>query len=216
VPGPRFERRHPSGSAREQVVALSGAIFRKSTEAIAITDQRGCSLEQNAAHERLVGYSDDELRGKIPAIHLGGVEFQTIATELRVRATGACRREGVSRTKDRRVLTLELSSFAVRESTGEPVCYVAIKRDVTRQKRAAAKLRKKLDELQTIDRLADSVARTGALEDICAAALDKLQRTVGANRASVLLYDDGVMRFKAWKSRWLGYAASRASAGRPV
>jgi len=199
VPGPRLERRPPSGSAREQVVALSRAIFRKSTEVMAITDQRGRSLEQNAAHERLAGYSEDELRGKIPAIHLGGVEFQNIAAELR--ATGACRRDDVSRSKDRRVLTLELSSFAMRESTGEPVCYVAIKRDVTTQKRAAAKLRKKLDQLQAIYRTADSVARAGALEDICAAALDKLQRTVGANRASVLLYDDGVTRFKAWNSR---------------
>src|SRR5215208_2300468 len=90
VPGPRLERRPPSGSAREQVVALSRAIFRKSTEVMAIIDQRGCYLEQNAAHERLVGYSDDELRGKTPAIYLGGVEFETIAAELR--ATGACRR----------------------------------------------------------------------------------------------------------------------------
>jgi signal transduction histidine kinase len=48
--------------------------------------------------------------------------------------------------------------------------------------------------------MSEAVSRAGALEDIYSVALDELQKTVGAERSSVLLLDaDGVMRFKAWR-----------------
>jgi PAS domain S-box-containing protein len=194
----RLERRSAAGTAAEQALVLYRAIFVKSTEAIAIIDPSGYYLEQNGAHERLIGYSDDELRGRTPAIHLGDAEFASIAAELQ--ASGTCRRECASRTKDGRNLTIELSSFAVSDARGEPVCYIGIKRDITEQKHAAAELRQKLEEQQAIYRMTDAVTRAGDLDDIYDAALAELQRTVHADRASILLYDDdGVMRFKAWR-----------------
>ena len=133
-----LDRRAAAGSAAEQALALYRAIFVRSTEPIAIVDPHGVYLEQNAAHEALIGYSDDELRGRTPAIHLGEAEFAPIAAELA--ATGVCRRECESRTKGGRRLVVELSAFAVRDAAGAPVCYVGIKRDVGDQKRAAAEL----------------------------------------------------------------------------
>jgi PAS domain S-box-containing protein len=194
----RLERRSAAGTATEQALALYRAIFVKSTEAIAIIDPEGHYLEQNAAHERLIGYSDDELRGRTPAIHIGDAEFASIARELR--ETGVSRRECSSRTKDGRLLTIELSSFAVSDARGEPVCYVGIKRDITEQKRAAFELHQKLEEQQAIYRMTDAVTRAGDLDDIYDAALAELRRTVHADRASILLFDDDdVMRFKAWR-----------------
>ena len=194
-----FERRRLAGSPAEQALALYRAIFANATEAIAIVDTNGEYLEQNAAHQALVGYSDEELRGQTPVIHLGGPEFQSIVAELG--RTGVCRRECSSRTKSGRVLTIELSAFAVRDADGEPVCYVGVKRDISREKQSAEELRQKFDELQAIYRMSDAVSRAGALEEIYEVALDELQRTVRADRASVLLYDDDrVMRFKAWRN----------------
>src|SRR5690349_19048676 len=71
-----FERRRAAGSAAEQALALYRAIFVNAPEAIAIVDTNGRYLEQNAAHLELVGYSDDELRGQTPAVHLGEAEFK--------------------------------------------------------------------------------------------------------------------------------------------
>ena len=194
----RLERRRAAGTAAEQALALYRAIFVNSTEAIAIIDPNGEYLEQNAAHEHLVGYSDDELRGRTPAIHLGEDAFRAVAAELA--ANGGMRREYVSHAKDGRCLTIELSAFAVRDLDGAPVCYVGIKRDITDQRLAAAELQQKFDELQAVYRMTDAVVRADALEDVYAAALDELQRTVHASRASILLYDDDdVMRFKAWR-----------------
>ena len=194
----RLERRRAQGSAAEQALALYRAIFVKSTEAIAIIDPDGCYLEQNAAHAELLGYSDDELRDQTPAIHLGAEQFALIAQDLA--ATGVSRRECRSRAKDGRERIIELSSFAVNDGAGEPVCYVGIKRDVTEQRQAAGELQQKFDELQAVHRMTDAVTHAAALEEIYDVALDELQHTVHASRASILLYDDdGVMRFKAWR-----------------
>ena len=186
--------------ATERAIALYRAIFVNSPEEIAIVGPDGKYLEQNSAHEQLIGYSDDELRGKTPAIHLGESEFQSIVRELQ--ATGVSRRECSSRTKSGSVRLIALSSFVVRDASGDPACYVGIKRDISGEKRAAAELHQKFEELQAIYRMAEAVTRAGALDEIYAVALDELQRTVHADRASVLLYDDdGVMRFKAWRGR---------------
>jgi PAS domain S-box-containing protein len=193
-----FERPLDRGVDLDRAITLYRAIFANSPEAIAIVDTDGTYLEQNAAHRQLVGYTDDELRGKTPAIHLGEAEFESIAAELV--ATGISRRECSSRTKSGAVRLIELSSFAVRDASGQALCYVGIKRDISDEKRAAAELRHKLEELQAVYRMAEAVSRAGALEEIYAVALDELQRTVGADRASVLLFDhDHVMRFKAWR-----------------
>ncbi|HTJ21571.1 MAG TPA: ATP-binding protein [Gemmatimonadaceae bacterium] len=193
-----FQRPMVSDVAAERAIALYRAIFVNSPEAIAIVGADGRYLEQNAAHEQLIGYSDAELRDKTPAIHLGENEFQSIVRELL--ATGVSRRECASRTKSGAVRLIALSSFVARDASGEPVCYVGIKRDISEERRAAAELHQKFEELQAIYRMAEAVTRAGALEEIYAVALDELQRTVHADRASVLLYDDEeVMRFKAWR-----------------
>ena len=96
-----FRRPAVLDAATERAIALYRAIFVNSPEAIAIVGTDGRYLEQNAAHEQLIGYSDDELRGKTPAIHLGENEFQSIVRELQ--ATGVSQRECSSRTKSAQI-----------------------------------------------------------------------------------------------------------------
>lgn len=135
--------------ALENRPALSSDLYREifvhSNEPIAIIDPAGYYLEQNAAHRHLLGYSDEELYGQTPAIHLGAEAFQTIATELSAR--GEYRGESVSRRKDGDVRNIELSAFATRDGSGQPICYVGIKRDVTERKAAEEALRRTETEL---------------------------------------------------------------------
>ena len=72
-------------------------IFAHSKEAIAIINPDGSYLEQNGAHYTLLGYSDQELEGKTPAIHLGQETFLEIARQLA--ETGEYSGEVISRTK---------------------------------------------------------------------------------------------------------------------
>jgi PAS domain S-box-containing protein len=63
-----------------------------------------------------------------------------------------------------------------------------------------APVAERYERLLTIYELTDAVSRASGLPQVYEAALDALERAVGADRASILLFDpDGVMRFKAWR-----------------
>ena len=122
-------------------------IFVHSNEPIAIIDRQGYYVEQNAAHRELLGYDDEELEGKTPAIHLGDDVFQSIAADLAEK--GEYRGEIVSRRKSGELRNIEISAFATRDQAGNPICYVGIARDVTERKQGEEALRR--TELELTD-----------------------------------------------------------------
>jgi PAS domain S-box-containing protein len=122
-----------------------GAIFKNSRVPIAIIDPQGIYLEQNAAHAKLLGYSDEELRHHTPAIHMGESPFERIVQE--VSKVGEYLGEVVNKTKAGETRHIELSAFAVRNELGVPVCYVGIKHDITERKRAEQALQRSENEL---------------------------------------------------------------------
>jgi PAS domain S-box-containing protein len=124
---------------------LYQAIFRHSREPVAIIDPQGFYLEQNSAHSQLLGYTDAELRDQTPAIHLGEKVFNEVARALAL--DGEYRGEVVSKTKSGETRHLELSAFAMRSESGEPICFVGIKRDITERKRAEEALKRSEAEL---------------------------------------------------------------------
>jgi len=133
--------RSPNGLGQD----LYQAIFLHSREPVAIIDPQGLYLQQNAAHAQLVGYTDAELRNQTPAIHLGEEVFSQIARALA--QDGEYRGEVVSRTKRGETRYLELSAFTMRTETGEPLCFVGFKRDITERKRAEEALQRSEAEL---------------------------------------------------------------------
>ncbi|HET9251722.1 MAG TPA: GAF domain-containing protein [Candidatus Eisenbacteria bacterium] len=146
----------------EERLALYREIFAHSSEAIAILDADGEYTEQNAAHRRLLGYEDEDLAGRTPAIHLGQVAFRD---EMRVLGEdGIYRKDVVSISKSGQPLDLELSAFAVLDESGKPRCFVGVKRDIRARKRteealqflagASAALDRSLEYEETVRRLA--------------------------------------------------------------
>jgi len=133
-------------------------IFTHSKEAIAIISPEGRYLEQNGAHFNLLHYTDDELKGATPAIHLGEGTFQTIAQQLAT--NGHYSGEVVSITREGEERNLELSAFAMRNSLGEPLCYVGIKRDITQRKR------EEQERLKLIQELTDALATVKTLSGL--------------------------------------------------
>lgn len=138
-----FDR--PSARPLELDALLYREVFTHSKEAIAIISPEGYYLEQNGAHYNLLGYTDDDLEGKTPAIHMGEESFRLVARELA--ATGEFSGEVVSITNSGEERQIELSAFTMRNSLGEPLCYVGIKRDITARKKAEAALRRRELEL---------------------------------------------------------------------
>jgi PAS domain S-box-containing protein len=146
----------------EEKLALYREIFANSSEAIAILDADGDYLEQNAAHRKLVGFEDEELMGRTPAIHLGKEAFRDVARVLA--EDGIYRKDVVSISKSGVPMDLELSAFTVMDESGRPACFVGILRDIGVRKRteetleflagASAALDRSLEYEETVHRLA--------------------------------------------------------------
>jgi PAS domain S-box-containing protein len=125
----------------QEQLRLYRQIFARSIDGIAVMDLKGQFLEQNAAHERMLGYSQDHLAGKTPAIYLGEETFARIGQELAT--NGVYRGEVQSRTATGESLVIDLAAFAVRDPNGSLMCYVVIKRDITERKKAEQALRER-------------------------------------------------------------------------
>src|SRR2546423_7844416 len=70
-------------------------------------------------------------------------------------------------------------------------------------------LTRRLNELQTVYRMSESLGHARAVDEIYNEAIDILIAGVAADRASILLFDDdGVMRFKAWRGLSDAYRAA--------
>ncbi|MDP1621625.1 MAG: PAS domain S-box protein [Bacteroidales bacterium] len=122
----------------EHKLRLYKEIIDHSTEGIAILDKNGFYLEQNAAHELLIGYTDKELVGKTPAIHMGEEAFIKVGMELDKQ--GTYQDELVSHTKNGDAY-IDLTAFTLKNDQGEVWCHVGIKRDITKRKIAEKALR---------------------------------------------------------------------------
>ncbi len=182
-------------------------IFAASHDAIAVIAPTGEYLEQNQAHKALVGYTDEELKGKTPAIHLGEEVFQSIARALDDQ--GRFGGEVVSRSKSGRLLDVEISAFTVRDEAGRVLCHVGVKRDVTERKRTERALARRAREQAVLYRFTDRLHRAAAMADIYEAALDGIMDALECRRASILLFDkSGVMRFAGWRGLSERYRAA--------
>lgn len=104
---------------------------------------------------------------------------------------------GIDRLKGEEPFTE--SEFRIAESFAEQAA-LAIENSALFEetKKREEALHQQVSHLQTIHKLAETVGRAESLEVIYEEALAALQRTLGADRASILLFDpDGVIRFKA-------------------
>ncbi|MBN2124951.1 MAG: PAS domain S-box protein, partial [Deltaproteobacteria bacterium] len=128
------------GSVGEDRYRFYREIFVHSNDGIAILDPKGRYVEQNPAHFALLGYSDDDLRGRTPAIHMGKKAFLQIFQEVTER--GSYRGEVDCQRKNGDTVPIEISASALRNDEKEIVCFVGIKRDITERRLAEETLRK--------------------------------------------------------------------------
>ncbi len=119
--------------------ALYEEVFRRAQEAIAVLDADGRYVEQNQAHLLLFGYSDKELLGGTPALHMTEVSFATVMQEL-LRA-GHFRGEVVSSTKSGKPLAVDLIAYAVPASPTQELRWVWVCRDISPSRRVEDALR---------------------------------------------------------------------------
>jgi PAS domain S-box-containing protein/diguanylate cyclase (GGDEF)-like protein len=128
-------------------------IFLNVHNAVAILDKNGCYIEQNKAHEELIGYSIDELVGKTPSIHVKNPSLDKIFEEIKTK--GSYLGEIKIKTKSGDYKDVELFAFAVYDENGEISHIIGIKKDKTLEK-----------QLHYTDKLTGLPNRSKLIEDL--------------------------------------------------
>ncbi|MDC4223796.1 MAG: MEDS domain-containing protein [Candidatus Manganitrophus sp.] len=82
-----LEREIAEHRRADERLDLYRRIVASANDAIGIIDPNGFYLEQNKSHQDLIGYSDEALQGKTPAIHLGEEGFGRVSEELTKKGT---------------------------------------------------------------------------------------------------------------------------------
>jgi PAS domain S-box-containing protein len=179
-------------------IRLYKEIFHASKDGVAVIAPDGTYLEQNDAHRALLGFSDEEIVGKTPAVHLGEKKFLEIAETLG--RDGRWRGEVISQPKSGAPMHIELSAFSVKNDQGKLLCHVGIKRDVTERKQAEQALARRAHEQSALYKFTDALHRATSLAEIYTVALDAILNALGCQRASILIFDEAeLMRFVGWR-----------------
>ncbi|MHA1637833.1 MAG: PAS domain S-box protein, partial [Candidatus Thorarchaeota archaeon] len=132
----------------EDQLGLYRETVRRARDAIAIIKPDGTYLEQNDAHRVLLGYTDEELIGQTPAIHLGEEVFQSIRKSID--SKGSVRGEYTSYKKNGDTIQIEMTASEISNDEGEVICLVGIKRDISERKELEAKVRNEEDQFRAL------------------------------------------------------------------
>jgi PAS domain S-box-containing protein len=117
----------------QERLRLYQAIITASDDAVAIFDSEGNFLENNPAHEKLLGFSVEELRAAVKPPWCSLEVSDMIDASLQ--KTGGFRGEIDVHTRDGRPLLVDLSVFPVTADDGTNEFFVGFARDVTQPRR---------------------------------------------------------------------------------
>jgi PAS domain S-box-containing protein len=142
----------------EERARLSSAV-EQAAEAIVVTDTLGSIVYVNPAFERVSGYPRGEVMGQTPRVLKSGKHDQSFYRNLWRTLTRGDVWTGrlINRKKDGTLYEAEAVISPVRDGSGEIANYVAVERDITREKQLEEQVRLS-QRLESVGRLAGGVA----------------------------------------------------------
>jgi PAS domain S-box-containing protein len=197
------------GEDLASLAAFQELILERTHDLITIIEPAG-TIVYGSPSWRTLGWDPDELGGRAVLEFVHPDDREPVG-----RALGDALAGGSVAAMTLRLCT-RAGAWVWHESTASPisrpdgeVAYVlGTARDVSERE----ELRRRVAEVDALYRVAEAIGRATTLDELLAVAVDILIEATGADRASVLLYDDaGVMRFRAW--RGLSHAYREATEG---
>ena len=149
----------PSGQEAEEERARLAMAVEQAGESIVVTDADGAIRYVNPAFERVTGYRRNEVLGKNPRILKSGRQPDDFYRELWDALTRGQTWRGsfVNRRKDGTLFEEEAVISPVRDASGGVVNYVAVKRDVTEERRREEQIRRS-QRMEAVAKLAGGIA----------------------------------------------------------
>ncbi len=194
------ESGEPLRAALRATEAQLAAIVESSYDAIYSETVDGIITTWNKGAERVYGWTAEEVVGKHVSITAPPERQDELRANLRRIQRGERLRdyETIRQGKDGSRVEVSLSISPILDPDGKMTGIAAIARDVA-ERRAAE------HRAHVLHRLTHAVGHARTEEEVYDAALDALQSAIHTDRAAVLLFDDDVMRFRAWRGLSSGY-----------
>jgi PAS domain S-box-containing protein len=166
----------------EEKLRLYREIFMNTSDGITILSPEGEIVERNPAHERISGYSDEEIIGK-PSTFLLREGAEAIGRELEER--GSFRGEVRATTKRGERVDIDLSVFPILDAAGQPLCFAGMGREITQRKRAQEAIATRLRYEEALAACSRILLTAGQGEDPLDAVLQHLLAATRASRVMV-------------------------------
>jgi PAS domain S-box-containing protein len=183
---------HAIGTARGDV--LSAAYLEAALDCVIMADASGRVVEFNPAAERTFGYTREQALGRMlselivpPSLReRHSLAFARFVESREERLFGQ-RLELIGMRADGTEFPVELTLSRVE---GEPLLICGALRDISEAKRARDDLRRLVDELAALRRVATLVARGAPPERVFAAVADEVGRLLDVESAELYRYED--------------------------
>jgi len=163
--------------------------IQDANEVVIITDIEGRIEYVNPAFEKVSGYSKSEALGKTPAILKSGEQDASFYKELwrTIESGKTWRGRIVNKRKDGGIFTEDASISPVRDSCGEIVNFVGVKRDISEVIWLEEQMRQ-ARKMETVGRLAGGVAHD--FNNMLGVILGHAELCISEMNLSHPLYDD--------------------------
>ena len=186
---------------------LRRMVIERSHDLVTMIDPDGTIVYASPSWTAVLGYDPEEVLGTslIEYTHPDDIPKGQEAIATQAAGTEVPSVVTRRRTKDGDWLYIESNSTPVFDAAGNVTAIIGSARDVTE----SHELRQRVREVNALYRVADSIAQTTNLDELFGEALETLIDATGANRASLLVYDDGgELRYRAWRGLSEDYRAA--------
>ena len=183
------------------------AVFDKSAIGVALTDENGRFAAVNRAYEKMLGYSEEELR-QLSFFEVTPEEFRqpnrTLATEMWTGNRQQYEFEKPYRRKDGSLIWVRLHASLVPGSASMPRLGLALCEDITERKRAEEALRKSEEWNRTLLGINNAIITHLTQDALLHALCEALQGVVPVERAALTLYEPSrdTLRILAVEKQW--------------
>jgi PAS domain S-box-containing protein len=180
------------------LAAFQQLVLERTHDLITVLDPTGTIVYASPSWQTMTGWDPDGLVGT-PILELVHPDDHKRGAQGMAQVMSGGAIEAITarlRTSDGHWVSVETTGTPVYGSDNTIVYVLGTARDVSERE----ELRERVSEVDALYRVADAIARATSLNELFDEAIDTLLEATGADRAAVLLRDDGdVMRFQAWR-----------------
>ncbi len=179
--------------SEEKLRDMLKRLVEDSADAIVTTDMEGIVLSWNKGAEKIYGYKAEDVIGKpLPFIPESLEEAEKDYLKLIKQGHSIKDIETIRKTKDGRIITVNLTLSPIKDSSGDIIATSGISRDISEKKRIEKELSRKNDELSKLYFISSAMRSTLELDKLLRMLLTAVTmgEGFGFNRAMLFLLDE--------------------------